>query len=280
MNNEFIIKYKLGNSFLESLNAGTKFRLFMVSIALMMISFDLRIIFPFFIINLMLFLTLYDKNPKLKFVIKFMIVMNIFNFFLFYLADTTIGTDLANQKTILFKITGRYVITYETIMYIITRFLKIMGSLLISFWYILSITPTHISIGLSENYIPYRYGTMVSLALRYIPEVYRDFITIREAMQMRGLELDSKKIGVIKSLKENIKILLPLMLISFEKVDVISSAMDLRGYGRQKTRTYYYFSEKTSRDKKVMIYIYFQILIIIGYMIARFYFELPGLWVI
>ena len=50
-------------------------------------------------------------------------------------------------------------------------------------------------------------------------------------------------------IKQNVLILVPLIISSFERVGNISNAMDLRGYGRGKTRTYYCEHEEGKADK-------------------------------
>lgn len=65
---------------------------------------------------------------------------------------------------------------------------------------------------------------------------------------MRGPELDRRRTSVFKRLRQSVKILLPLLLASFEKVDRIAAAMDLRLYGVEKKRTYYAYKRPTSYD--------------------------------
>lgn len=279
MNNPFLIKYILGNSFLEQLNAKTKVLLFLTSITLIMVSFDFRIILPSFLFNLFLFLSLKVKEKSIKAIIIFVFFMNLFNIFLFYLVNPTIGNDISNKYTLLFKFNNFYVITYETLFYFLVRILKVMGSLFISLWFISCITPSELALGVYKCGIPYKYSTMLSLGLRYIPDIYRDFTNIKESMQMRGLELDPKKASLIKRIKSNINILLPLILISFEKVDIISSAMDLRGYGHEKTRTYYNEKEKTYKDNIILAIIFFKLIIIILYFYLKITNKISEFWI-
>ena len=84
--------------------------------------------------------------------------------------------------------------------------------------------------------------TIVSMAFRTIPDIARDYNDIRNSLMMRGLELDKKRVGLSTRIKQMIMMLVPLIITSFGKVNNIANAMDLRGYGKQKTRTWY--SEK------------------------------------
>lgn len=274
-----MIRYHLGNRFFEQLTGATKIQLFFVSIVLMMISFDLRLILPLFLLHLLIYKSVYEPIPALKFIFRFTIAMNFINFLLFYLVNPVIGTDLVGTTTVLFKITNHYVITYETLVYFLTRFFKILGTLIISLWFIMSITPSQLASGLNACGVPYSFCTMLSLGLRYIPDVHRDFVAIKESMQMRGMELDARKASLWRRLQANTQILLPLILISFEKIEVIASAMDLRGYGQGDKRSYYSEHDANANDRKVRLLIIAEIVVLIAYAGLIVSGHAPQLWV-
>jgi energy-coupling factor transport system permease protein len=58
-------------------------------------------------------------------------------------------------------------------------------------------------------------------------------------MQMRGAEMDNRKVSVFKRLKQTVMLVVPLLISSFGKVESIANAMDLRGFGRKKRRSWY-----------------------------------------
>ena len=67
-------------------------------------------------------------------------------------------------------------------------------------------------------------------------------------MMMRGVEM-SKKASVWKRLKNTVYLLVPLIFTAFGKVNDIANAMDLRGYGKHKKRTWFAENEPTKWDK-------------------------------
>ena len=72
-----------------------------------------------------------------------------------------------------------------------------------------SVSYTHLnSIGVS-----YRVGYSVAIALRYIPDIQRDYHSISQAQQARGVEL-GKSEPFFARLKNSVSILLPLILTS------------------------------------------------------------------
>lgn len=274
----FIISYTTGTKFLEKLTGATKVKLFFSSIFLVMLTFDLRVILPSFILHFLLVLSLKPSWEKIKYVAWFVIIMNLINVTLFYLVQPLIGTEMAGSVTELFRFNNHYIVTGETIVYLITRLLKIYTTFLISLWFVLSITPSQLASDLYACKIPYKICTIVSLGLRYMPDILRDYQSIHESMQMRGVELDKKKVSLFKRLKNGVAILLPLIIVSFEKVDVISNAMDLRGYGQLNVRSYYSELDPTSNDQKMMLLFYFQLAIGISYMLYTFLADVQGLW--
>ena len=58
------------------------------------------------------------------------------------------------------------------------------------------------------------------------------------ARQARGIEL-SRKAPFRARAKGTVAIVFPLVLSSIERIDVISTAMELRRFGRHKNRTWY-----------------------------------------
>ena len=49
----------------------------------------------------------------------------------------------------------------------------------------------------------------------------------------------SKKVSLVKRLKSASAILIPLVLSSMDRIETISNAMELRGFGKNKKRTWY-----------------------------------------
>lgn len=248
MDNGFFIRYHLGNGPLESLAGESKIILFLSSIILLMLTFNLPLVAGLFIIHYGIYHFFVPKISATRFVIRFALVMNLINILLFYLVNPTVTYRPVDNYHVLFSFTDYYVVTVETLLFFLTRLLKIFGTLFISLWFVMSITPSQLAAGLNRIGVPYKICSMIALSLRYIPDVHREFVAIKESMQMRGLELDGRKASIGRRLQANVTILLPLILSSFEKVDTIANAMELRGYGQGKKRTYYASQSKGAYD--------------------------------
>lgn len=78
----------------------------------------------------------------------------------------------------------------------------------------------------------------MAIALRYIPDIQRDYHSISQAQQARGVELGINE-HFFARLKNSVNILLPLILTSLNRIDTISNAMELRGFRQRQKRTWY-----------------------------------------
>lgn len=250
MSSQLLINLIPGDTLLHKLTGKTKVRFFIVLLIYIIMSFDLRLILPLLIFSL---IGLQSLKPKWKVIKIFFIIaftMNLINIVLFWLVNPNIGANwCGGGSTILATISGRYIITAESIWYLAIRFIKMMTSLVVSMTFILSITPSEMAAGLYSVKVPYKICTIFSIAFRYIPDIGRDFQNIKTSMQVRGVELDPKKASLMTRLKQNVLILVPLIITSFDRVGNIANAMDLRGYGKGKTRTYYSEREEQKADK-------------------------------
>ena len=74
------------------------------------------------------------------------------------------------------------------------------------------------------------------MTVLFFPDIQRDYHSISQAQHARGVELDKKK-PLFTRLKNAVGILLPPILSSLQHIDVISNAMELRGFGKNKRRT-------------------------------------------
>ena len=99
--------------------------------------------------------------------------------------------------------------------------------------------------------VSYKISYAVSLTLRYIPDVQEEFQMIKQSQQARGLELSSKG-KLYERIKGNLRIIIPLIFSSLERIDTVSTAMELRRFGKEKKRTWYRAQAMTTKDYLVI----------------------------
>jgi len=268
MDERLFINLSPGSTYLDRLTGKTKVRLFFAIVILLIATWDIRIIFPTLIVSAIGLWSLHSKLKSVKAITIFVILTNLFNLFLVWVIEPDYGANMCGGSTVLLRLSSFYIITAETLWYFVVRFCKLFATFLAAMTFIQSITPSEIAAGLYSNKISYKICMIVSIAFRYIPDILRDFRNIKISMQARGMELDSKKVGLWKRLKQNVIILVPLIITSFDRVGNIANAMDLRGFGKNKTRTYYSEHEEGKGDRQMRVF-YIALYIFILAVIAR-----------
>lgn len=211
--------------------------LFLWSFAAMM-TFDTRMLLALSVASLVLLWVSKIRLKDISFMLGFTAVFLVMNNLLLYFFSPQHGTELYTTTHYLFGLTGKYAPTAEQLFYHLNNLLKYLATIPIVLLFVCTTNPSEFAASLNKIGVNYSIAYSVALALRYIPDVQREYHEISQAQQARGIEM-SKKASVIKRLKSISSILIPLILSSMERIDVISNAMELRGFGKNKKRTWY-----------------------------------------
>ena len=242
----FGISYIDTGSALHKLNGITKFVLFMAWVTVVLTTFDLRLIIALVCLGLLLLkMTKVPVKAYGALLIATASVLSLNALFMFLLAPQQ-GTEFMGTETVLLPL-GFYSITQETLFYLVTITLKYFSMFPIALVFVFTTHPTEFSASLNRLGVPYKIAYAVSLTLRYLPEIKKDFVNIMHAQQARGIEL-SKKASLFSRLKNLTNILGPLIFTSLDRTEEISNAMTLRGFGRHKSRTWYSLKPLTGKD--------------------------------
>lgn len=248
MNDKLIINLVPGDTYLHKLSGASKTRMFAVLIVVTIMTFDVRILIPLLVLSLISFFSVKPDWKQIWWLVVLVVFGNITNLLLYWLASPDAGMEYSNGSTVLYAFSDYLIVTAETMWYLFARMVKMMATFFLSLTYILAVTPSEVAAGLYSMGLPYKICSVVSLALRYIPDIGRDYTNIKVSMQCRGVELDAKRANLMTRLKQTVLILVPLIISSFDRIGNIANAMDLRGFGKKKKRTYYSEHEPTKAD--------------------------------
>ena len=196
---------------------------------------------------LILFRTAKLRVKDISFTLGAMIVYVILNNVLIYLFSPGHGAQLYGSRTVLLALPGRYSLTAEQLFYHLNVVLKNACTIPIVLLFVCTTNPSEFAASLNRIGVSYRISYAVALTLRYIPDIQREYHDISLAQQARGVEM-SKKASLIHRLKAASTILIPLVLSSLDRIEVISNAMELRGFGKGKKRTWYAGRDFTRAD--------------------------------
>lgn len=203
-----------------------------------MCTYDTRMLIVLSLGSVALFVVGRIHIRDVSFMLGFTAVFLVMNSILVYLFSPQHGTEIYGTCTYLFGMTGKYAPTAEQLFYHVNYILKYTATIPIVLLFVTTTNPSEFAASLNKLGIKYSIAYAVALALRYIPDVQRQYHEIAQASQARGIEM-TKKARLIDRLKSASAILVPLVLTSMNRIEVISNAMELRGFGKNKKRTWY-----------------------------------------
>ena len=212
-----------------------------------MTSFYTPLLIGLTVASIILFRVAKLKLKDISFMLGIMAVYVLMNNVLIYLFSPDHGANIYGSETILISLPGQYSITAEQLFYHFNVILKNICTIPIVLLFVCTTNPSEFAASLSRIGISYRISYAVALALRYIPDIQREYRDISLAQQARGTEM-SKKASLVNRLKAASSILIPLILSSMERIETISNAMELRGFGKGKVRTWYSARKFTKMD--------------------------------
>ena len=187
------------------------------------------------------------KVKDISFMLGLMSVYIVLNNVLIFLFSPDHGSGIYGTKTVLFSLFGPYDVTAEQLFYHLNVILKTACTIPIVLLFVCTTNPSEFAASLSRIGVSYKISYTVALALRYIPDIQREYRDISLAQQARGTEM-SKKASLVNRLKAASSILIPLILSSMERIETISNAMELRGFGKGAKRSWYSGRKFSSMD--------------------------------
>lgn len=233
------IGYQPGTSWIHGLTGASKFLFFLLTSVAAMITYDTRFLLAIALISLAALRLSRISWKSIRWVIYFASFFAVMNLLMVYLFAPDYGVDVYGSRHVIWAGIGPYNVTQEQLFYLANLFLKYVATLPLALVFLLTTHPSQFAASLNQIGVSYRIAYAVSLTLRYIPDVQEDFVMIRKSQQARGLDLSSKQ-PLVARIRGNALILFPLILTSLERIETISRAMELRRFGKEKRRTWYW----------------------------------------
>lgn len=233
-----ILSYIKRKSPVHELTGTTKLIFFLAWSVAAMVTYDTRVLVAMLLASVVIFKVSKIRIKDISFVLGLAAIFLLMNNLFVYLFSPEYGVGLYGSRTVLFTIAGPYTITLQQLFYHLNMTMKVVCVVPVALLFIACTDPSEFAASLASIGVSYRVGYSVSLALRYIPDVQREYHNISQAQQARGIDLSGKD-KVITRMKNSVAILLPLVLSSLNRIETVSNAMELRGFGKEKKRTWY-----------------------------------------
>jgi len=262
-----MLAYDNLNSPIHRLTGVTKLIFFLCWSVTAMITFDTRCLLVMFMLSLVIFKVSKVKLRDVSFVLMLILVFLLFNHIAIFLFSPLEGVEIYQTRHDLFHIAGPYTVTFEQVFYQCNILLKYFTVIPMALLFLLTTDPSEFAASLNRIGVNYKIAFSVSIAMRYIPDIQRDFQNIAFTSGARGIDLSRKeKLG--KRIKNVFAILMPLIFTSLERIETISAAMELRGFGRRRNRTWYSARPFLRNDYLALMLI---LLIVVVSMVVTFY---------
>jgi energy-coupling factor transport system permease protein len=237
MNADMLAYSDIGSP-IHKLTGATKLMFFVFWALASMITYDTRVLGGMFLLSIIVFKVSKVEFKTVSFVLYFILAFLVINNVAIFLLSPYQGTSIYGTRHNLLHIAGSYYFTKEQLFYQFNITLKYFSIIPMALLFFVTTDPSEFAASLNRLGVSYHIAYSVSIALRYIPDVQRDYQDISFAQQARGIDM-SKKESFFKRIKNSAAILMPLIFSSLERIETISCAMELRGFGNKKKRTWY-----------------------------------------
>lgn len=242
-----MFSYSQLDTFVHRLSGLTKLVSFLLLSFAVMLTYDYRIMLLTMIISSIAFINAKIRFQQIKLVLVYVSIFLIMNIVLTYVLAPNYGSEIYHSHTVLFQFNSYFVVTKETLYYLAVKTFKYFCMVPLGLIFIFTTNPSEFASSLNHIGIPYKVCTTLALTLRYFPDIIRDYTNISLAQQARGIEL-SKKQKFSKRFVMTVKMIIPLIFSTLDRIDVISNAMSLRSYGKLKKRTWYSYRKLQMND--------------------------------
>ena len=242
-----ILSFVERDSVIHKMTGTTKLFFFLFWSIAAMITYDTRVLVGMFLMGCVFFKISKLKWNEISFALIFMFTLMAINIIGIYVFAPEQGVEIYGTRHELTHLFWRYSITSEQLFYMFNFLMKYMAVIPVALLFIMTTNPSEFAASMNKIGISYRVGYAVAIALRYIPDVQRDYREISQAQQARGISL-GKEEKTLDRIKNSAAILFPLVLSSIQRIETISNAMELRGFGKHKKRTWIMERPMVKRD--------------------------------
>lgn len=247
-----LFNYLPRNSPVHRLTGATKLAALLLLSFAGMTTFDTRLLAALVVFSFSMFAVSKIRLREVRVMLWFTFVFMVLNNTLIYLFSPEEGVGIYGTRHEICHLFLRYYLTKEQLFYQLNVILKYLAMIPLVILFVSTTNPSEFAASLNRLGVSYKIAYSVALALRYIPDIQREYHDISLSLQARGVEM-TKKERFGKRLKNAATILFPLILTSMQKIEVVSNAMELRSFGKNKRRTWYMASPFRFSDYAVMI---------------------------
>ena len=195
-----IFNYVERSSPIHRLTGATKLVCLLLWSFAAMTSYDTRLLAVLTVLCVPLFAVSRIRFSDVSFMLGFTLVFMALNNVLVFVFAPQHGVSIYGTCHVIADLGGRWLITKEQLFYHLNLVLKYLSTIPIVLLFVCTTQPSEFAASLNRIGVKYTVAYSVALALRYIPDIQREYHEISQAQQARGIEM-SKKQRLSKRLK-------------------------------------------------------------------------------
>jgi energy-coupling factor transport system permease protein len=264
------IRFFPGNTFLHRLDPRTKLLILLFFIFVEVAFRDIRIIVLPFIASMLLYLSAKisfgEVKGTWKFLLLVIVVITTINTIF-----TLVGTSVPNPHILASY--WFFTITTEGISLAAAAALRLLSLAVITITLVLTTNPSLYGPALTKLHIPYKGAYVFDLAMRYVPAYVNDLETTLNSQMARGYKPKGGK-NIFATILNTVPLIVPVSINAMLSIYEVADAMELRGFGAKKERTWL----RTVRYNRLD---YFTTAVVLVLFIFFVYLRIlfPGYWV-
>lgn len=241
-----LFSYSMADTPIHRLSGLTKLICFLLLTFAVMYSYDIRVILAVMVFSILLMRMSLIRFSQIRLMVIYVAIFLVTNAVISFFFAPEYGVTIYGTRHEFARIFG-VSLTYEQLFYQVTKMFKYASVVPLGMIFLLTTNPSEFASSLNKIGVNYKAAIAVSLTLRYFPDIQRNYHDINQAQQARGLEM-SKKAKLADRFKNSLLIIVPLIFSTLDRIELISNAMDLRGFSKSKTRTWYTSRRLTRQD--------------------------------
>ncbi len=200
---------------------------------------DVRYLFPFFIVALFVLLTSGVKWHEFRRAFLFIVGFVFFFAILTFLTGRG-GVEVYSKEHLIrqfeasFDILGwtpTLDITVERVFYAVSQLVRVSSMAIMTILIPYSLNPSLYGVTFRGIGLPDKFAYAMDLTMRFIPTFGRDFQLTMDAQRARGYELDKISGGIIQQVRKLGPVIVPVTIHAIIGSEDIIDAMDLRAFG-------------------------------------------------
>ena len=248
-----LLSFKEKDTWIHRLSGVTKLLFFLLWCITSALTYDTRVLIAMIIISLTIFVISKTEWKQVSTVFKLVLFFMVLNVIAIFIMSPYQGCAIYGSKTILAPFLPGHALTREELFYLFNVVIKYFTVTPAIFIFMVTTDPSEFAASMNGVGIPYSIAYSVAIALRYIPDIQDEYHKIKNAQEARGIEM-SAKAKLTDRIRRTSSIIFPLLFSTMERIDVVSNAMELRGFGKKKKRTWYAHKDLRLSDYLVIVF--------------------------